>query len=279
MFGTEYGDNFSTPRIAYRHIGPILNKLRPGVIYDPYYCVDTVREGLGSVVGADTSVINACRDFYKDLSDGTVPSHDVLVTNPPYSSDHKERIIDFCANGNSGRPYFALMPSYVANRKYYRDLVEGGGDYFFVVPRMRYEYKHPEATGHDTSPFFSVWFCGNVGEDVLGGLEASTEFSVVRSIGELEEGNVEGVRGKGEKRPSSKRRKKIRMKKINSSSGGGFDGDGDGDGDGGFDGDGDGDGGNDAGNGKGNGGGSNRKKRRKESKHRDDNGKRTKKRF
>lgn len=29
---------------------------------------------------------------------------------------------------------------------------------FFVVPSARYEFEHPEATGHDTSPFFSFWF-------------------------------------------------------------------------------------------------------------------------
>jgi hypothetical protein len=29
---------------------------------------------------------------------------------------------------------------------------------FYVVPSVRYEFEHPEDTGHATSPFFSFWF-------------------------------------------------------------------------------------------------------------------------
>jgi hypothetical protein len=28
---------------------------------------------------------------------------------------------------------------------------------FFIVPDVKYDYSHPDATGHDSSPFFSIW--------------------------------------------------------------------------------------------------------------------------
>ena len=28
---------------------------------------------------------------------------------------------------------------------------------FFLVPKTKYEYQHPEGTGHESSPFFSIW--------------------------------------------------------------------------------------------------------------------------
>jgi hypothetical protein len=30
----------------------------------------------------------------------------------------------------------------------------------FLAPSMPYEYDHPEGTGHEISPFASLWFCG-----------------------------------------------------------------------------------------------------------------------
>jgi hypothetical protein len=28
---------------------------------------------------------------------------------------------------------------------------------FFIVPDTKYEYDHPEGSGHESSPFFSIW--------------------------------------------------------------------------------------------------------------------------
>jgi hypothetical protein len=39
-------------------------------------------------------------------------SYDVLVTNPPYSADHKERALGFCLA--SAKPWLLLLPNYVA---------------------------------------------------------------------------------------------------------------------------------------------------------------------
>jgi hypothetical protein len=55
-------------------------------------------------------VINKCEDFYAAVAEGRVPKHDVLLTNPPYSADHMERIIRFCAQGNGATPWLLLLP-------------------------------------------------------------------------------------------------------------------------------------------------------------------------
>ena len=87
------------------------------VIYDPFFCDGaTVRHLRG--LGFET-VINRNRDFYKDLRDGDIPAHDVLVTNPPYSGDHKVQAIDFAVEGNHGRPWLFLLPNYCVTKRYY----------------------------------------------------------------------------------------------------------------------------------------------------------------
>ena len=66
------------------------------LIYDPYYCQGRARALLASVMGyRESSVINANRDFYADVAAGAVPRHGVLVTNPPYSAEHKQRLLGF----------------------------------------------------------------------------------------------------------------------------------------------------------------------------------------
>ena len=53
-------------------------------IYDPFYCAGRVARLLAKL--GFTNVYNKCEDFYSRLQSGTLPIHDVLVTNPPYRS-------------------------------------------------------------------------------------------------------------------------------------------------------------------------------------------------
>lgn len=46
------------------------------------------------------------------IKNGTVPEHDVLVTNPPFSGDHVPKILSFCAH-QGAKPWFLLLPNYV----------------------------------------------------------------------------------------------------------------------------------------------------------------------
>ena len=90
-------------------------------VYDPYYCKGRVCDALAALGLARESVINVNRDFYSDISKRTVPTHDVLLTNPPYSGDHKQRLLRFLVDarqsgldGDGPCPFFLLMPAWLA---------------------------------------------------------------------------------------------------------------------------------------------------------------------
>jgi hypothetical protein len=73
-----------------------------------------------------TNVVHERRDFYQDIDNGNVPLHDTIVTNPPFSDQHKKRCLEFAFHQlrTKNRPFFILMPNYVAAREYYRNLLE-----------------------------------------------------------------------------------------------------------------------------------------------------------
>ena len=71
------------------------------------------------------TVINVKRDFYADIRKDKVPEHDVLVTNPPYSGDHKARLFSWILDrqrsalapgheGGRGAPFMLLLPAWTA---------------------------------------------------------------------------------------------------------------------------------------------------------------------
>mmetsp|Transcript_6044 Transcript_6044/g.13159 ORF Transcript_6044/g.13159 Transcript_6044/m.13159 type:complete len:319 (-) Transcript_6044:631-1587(-) len=200
-YKVDYNDHFETPLRAYEDILPLLdlvsrsrkgrgvnkakkkNKKRKRsspdsttlrtqhILYDPYYCAGKAKELLQSI--GFRNVVNEKRDFYADVRNDAVPEHDTFITNPPYSQDHKERCIEYAVQNlrRRGRPFFLLMPNYVALKEYYRDgtALPGGGeadDCVYIVPPSPYEYDHPEGTGHEVPPFASLWFCG-VGRDAV----------------------------------------------------------------------------------------------------------------
>ena len=65
-----------------------------------------------SALGFET-LINLKRDFYADIENGRTPSHHVLLTNPPYSGEHKEKlfsyILDSYAAGSSSNNRHPLL--------------------------------------------------------------------------------------------------------------------------------------------------------------------------
>ena len=63
------------------------------------------------------TVYNECEDFYSLIRDGRIPQHDVLVTGPPYSEFHMQRLLRFCSNHD--KPYFLLMPDSVCMKEYF----------------------------------------------------------------------------------------------------------------------------------------------------------------
>ena len=105
-FETNYNDHFETPQEAYADVLPLLAAcakqahgdgagLETLRVYDPYYCQGAMQRALAALGCARDKLINENRDFYADVAAGTLPSHDVLLTNPPYSADHKQRLLAF----------------------------------------------------------------------------------------------------------------------------------------------------------------------------------------
>ncbi|CAB9521560.1 expressed unknown protein [Seminavis robusta] len=171
-YQVDYNDHFETPMAAYQDIAPLLDWLGSSsmeegrgkgrktlCIYDPYYC-DGQTESLFRQLGFE-GIINRKRDFYRDIEQKQLPEFDILVTNPPYSDQHKEKCLDFSMEQlrTQGNPFFLLMPSYVASREYFRSR-DQKGDVMYLIPSVPYEYTHPEGTGKDVPPFASLWFCG-----------------------------------------------------------------------------------------------------------------------
>lgn len=236
-FETDYLDHFETPRAAYADVLPLLRACAAGgdlddlTVYDPYYCKGAVREALAALGCRRSQVINENRDFYVDARTWKIPKHDVLLTNPPYSGNHKQLLLDHLlreatkaaewralldqvavaaaqvegeavdvelaaqarelSHASAGTPFMLLLPAWVAATDYWRDFVtklasthddiaaeeavekarrRGAGvlpppperlaGVFYVSPRERYTFAHPQETGHATSPFHAVWFCG-----------------------------------------------------------------------------------------------------------------------
>lgn len=85
-----------------------------------------MRDSLAALGLARENVINENRDFYADAGAGLVPAHDVLLTNPPYSADHKQRMLSYLlqAQGQErAAPFLLLMPAWLAGTDYWVDFL------------------------------------------------------------------------------------------------------------------------------------------------------------
>ncbi len=187
-FETDYNDHFQTPFIAYQHLAPVLlaafgnsasdaDRQQKYTIYDPYYCTGSVPKLVyrslvsasddgqspnanqsppfrtAAAVAQRIAVVNAPRDFYADIASGAVPACDFIVTNPPYSGDHKIRCFRYLVDRLTGSSSYAagaasaassssssssalrappqppidgyavLLPSYCAGKSYYSSLM------------------------------------------------------------------------------------------------------------------------------------------------------------
>lgn len=124
-------DHCETPIEAYQDVASFLETIAGQLgktretlnIFDPYYCEGSMKERLSSL--GFKNVINEKRDFYERIRNGTLPQFDVLVTNPPYSGDHMEKLLRFCTGEQCRRPWFLLMPNYVYTKDYYGEIFGG----------------------------------------------------------------------------------------------------------------------------------------------------------
>lgn len=170
-FETDADDHCESPLEAYKDIVPFLkdcnNRKSPSAeifIYDPYFCNGAVVNNLKSL--GFTNVHNRKEDCYKVWGSSSYPSHDILVTNPPYSGDHIELLMEHVTSESFGnRPWMLLMPQWVHKKDYYISKTKRIRP-FYVLPRKRYVYLPPpsfrESKKSDvhkkSSPFVSMWF-------------------------------------------------------------------------------------------------------------------------
>lgn len=159
-------DHCETPAVAYEHLESFLVALMRALgktsrselcIYDPYYCAGAVVQHLSAL--GFSNVINARENCYEHWQDR---EYDVLVTNPPYSGDHMERLCQFLEHKK--KPFALLVPNFVHKKPYYRQVLEKWRP-FYVVARKRYVYVPPAGfrekkasdTQKKTSPFVTFW--------------------------------------------------------------------------------------------------------------------------
>jgi len=299
-YKANFNDHFETSIEALEDLMPVLEAYRSLVrpncpekftLYDPYYCAGAIRSHWKEL-GIE-HFIHEKRDFYADISEGTVPiGFDMLVTNPPYSDDHIERLLDFLIGSN--KAFAFLVPDYVASKDWYVKLIETcytpneltfrgqsaytsatsgiapqaaaglksketmikrpampppmppwllppsgplapattskqdnpnvactptpftagatttvGVEPFYVVPRVRYDFRHPLGVGHDASHFKSMWFvwCGRRTNEVIRA--ASCEMAkkeqgpkIMAGLAELREAQV--IRSEVRKNPKQR---------------------------------------------------------------------------
>jgi hypothetical protein len=171
-YDVDDDDHCETPLQAYADIGNILSLLaiekaktkHDLLIYDPYFCEGNVSCHLNRL--GFQNVYNRMEDFYQMQSYGKIPDYDILVTNPPYSGDHMEKLLNFCVG--SCKPWFILVPNYMYTKDYYQSFLSSkpriASLCFYVIPSKRYLYTTPKGrrqskSGKYTAPFPTFWYC------------------------------------------------------------------------------------------------------------------------
>jgi hypothetical protein len=172
-YPTNSDDHCETPLQSYKDILPVLTELCKCdgslKIYDPYFCDGSVVKHLSSL-GFD-SVYNKKEDCYAIWESNSEPHYDVLLTNPPYSEDHLEKLMNHVTSPSFDKPWLLLMPHWVHKKDYYANATSNKGarpcNPFYIVPKKRYVYIPPpsfrEKKDSDvhkkSSPFVSMWYC------------------------------------------------------------------------------------------------------------------------
>lgn len=174
--GAEFLDHFETPLRAYEDIEAPLTVIAKGLnlsrhelkIFDPYFCRGSVKKHLQKL--GFSQVYNENEDFYASARFTDFSLFDVVVTNPPYSSNHKELCMKWLRR--TGKPFFCLMWKFAANKAWYRQGLRSSSPDWYICPKdiNRYDFKNPRGKGmQGGSPYQPLWFVNT--ESVLGNNE------------------------------------------------------------------------------------------------------------
>jgi hypothetical protein len=160
-FATDYNDHFETPLQAVADLLPALDALCAHLgrsratlrVWDPFFCAGGMARHLAKLGFA--AAIHRNEDFYGVIAARGAPPFDVLLTNPPYSGDHKARVLDFAVS--TGKPFFLLLPAYCAGRAWWGARAAAAAPFFAAPPRA-YHFEHPQGTGKGAPLFESLWY-------------------------------------------------------------------------------------------------------------------------
>ncbi|GMH72515.1 hypothetical protein TrST_g9850 [Triparma strigata] len=168
-YPVDSSDHCETPQIAYEHIKPLLDHLSSKSstslkIYDPYFCSGSVKSSLSSI--GYPHCHNVKEDCYSVWSCSADPESDVIITNPPYSDDHVEKLFTWLTSSvNKDKVWMCLLPQFFHKHEYYKRLTSSIHP-FYIVPKKRYIYLPPSGfrekkksdTHKKSSPFVSMWY-------------------------------------------------------------------------------------------------------------------------
>jgi len=109
----------------------------------------------------DIPIYNENEDFYTSSRFKDFSLFDIVITNPPYSSNHKERCMKWLRK--TKKPFFCLMWKFAANKKWYREGLSNQINtkdlYIYPKDKTRYDFKNPSGKGiHGGSPYVPLWF-------------------------------------------------------------------------------------------------------------------------
>lgn len=181
---TNVLDHCETPRLAYEHIIEFLELLSQSLprvqpstelqLWDPYYCNGGMKRTFESL--GYTNIVHENVDFYKLIRhESTIPEHQVLITNPPYSDNHIHRLLEFVIQYEipKQRPVCLLLPNWVScqpdyDERFVQPLALRQCELFYLGPILPYTYTMPSwVNSHDrpehvgesgeTTPYLSSW--------------------------------------------------------------------------------------------------------------------------
>jgi hypothetical protein len=212
--GAEFLDHFETPITAYQDIQPALAEVAKAMgieqhqlrIYDPYFCQGSIKRHLGKL--GFPLVYNENEDFYssnryQQPRGASAKEYDVVVTNPPYSGDHKERCIRWLRA--TGKPWFNLMWAFAADKGWYTSGEASEGEWFIApTEKSKYDFRNPSGKGmQGGSPYQPLWFCSTMG------LDNGTANPTAQSRGKGQE-HGKGYKGKGKGKGASEMVSRVR---------------------------------------------------------------------
>ena len=139
-------DHAETEVRAYSHVTPLMKLLAKELrkqqselgLWDPYFCKGAMVGKLNSL-GFD-HVHNVNEDCYQVMASGKLPYHDIVISAPPYSGDHLEKIVEFCMSpGQANKIWLLLLPNWVERKPYFEKHVgTESSRLFFIAPVKRY---------------------------------------------------------------------------------------------------------------------------------------------